>query len=100
MRFFLMSLIFILISCSKTDRVPNTTSPALQDTFTNGWSRVRNDSLKYNDVFFTSSTNGYLIGFQEDSAIATLFKSTDGGLSWLELMDSAQQEYSSIAATG
>lgn len=69
-------LVFLLASCSKdtTDKEPST-GPK-QDILTTGWKKVVVDpSIDFSDIFFNSSTNGYVAGKK-------LYRSVDGGLTW------------------
>ncbi len=57
--------------------VPNPTPVIKPDTLTSGWTKVvLAGETGFSDIFFNSSTTGYLAG-------SKIYKSTDGGNNWL-----------------
>lgn len=72
---------FSFQSCKKDDGPAPTPVPVIKpDTLTAGWSKiVLPESVNITDIYFNSSTNGYLCSERN------LYKSTDGGNSWIKL---------------
>lgn len=85
---FIKSALFVaagaifFISCSKSDSIPGPTPiPAIKpDTLSTGWTKVNvsvTDTF-LGDIFFNSSTTGYVVG-------DNIYKSTDGGNTWTNI---------------
>lgn len=71
--------IYMLNSCSKSGNNNTVVPPVvIPDTITNGWSKILIPANHASDIFFNNPTNGYAI-------MDSLYKSTDGGLSWTKL---------------
>jgi photosystem II stability/assembly factor-like uncharacterized protein len=70
----------VLFSCKKSDS-PIDTSPIIKpDTLSAGWTKIpfASGGSDFYDIFFYQSSVGYAVG-------NGLWKSTNGGLTWLEL---------------
>ncbi|MEO6541573.1 MAG: YCF48-related protein [Ferruginibacter sp.] len=68
-------------SCKKNDGPTPVPPPVIMpDTLTTGWTKklVPNET-GFGDIFFNSSTTGYLVG-------SKIYKSTDGGNNWLQVL--------------
>ena len=80
-----MICFFSFQSCKKGDSTPVTPPVVVYpDTLTAGWSKVTvaGETGLFSDIFFNSSTTGYLIG-------SKIFKSTDGGNTWAAVYSGA-----------
>ena len=68
-------------SCKKSDGPTPVPLPVIMpDTLTTGWKKqVLPGEANFGDIFFNSSTTGYLVG-------SKVYKSTDGGNSWLPVL--------------
>lgn len=93
-----MFCFFSFQSCKKSDGpAPNPVPVIMPDTLTAGWTKqVFIDptvlTSGYSDVFFNSSTSGYL------ASSNGLYRSTDGGINWTKLT-SAGINWSNIFVT-
>ena len=73
---------FSFQSCKKNNdvTVPDPTPVIKPDTLTTGWTKVvLAGETGFGDIFFNSSTTGYLTG-------SKIYKSTDGGNTWLPVL--------------
>lgn len=91
---FAFAFLFINGGCTK-DEVNPSQPPnpviAKPDTLATGWKKIIVDSTAaFSDIFFNSSTNGYLAGKK-------LYHSTDGGLTWAVV---ANKAVDNLAVTG
>ncbi len=75
-----MICFFSFQSCKKNnDPVPDPVPVVKPDTLSSGWSKlVLSGETSFGDIFFNSSTTGYLVG-------SFIYKSTDGGNNWLQV---------------
>ena len=81
---FLLISILLTCSCSKSNNDTPTPTPPVDtttlvkpDTLTAGWSKIKIDTTQILDIFFNNNTTGYAI-----NDYFSLFKTTDGGLTW------------------
>ncbi len=78
--------LFSFQSCNKSsDTTPSPTAPpsppvtTSTDTLTTGWSKIVLAGEQLSDIFFNSSTTGYLVG-------SKVYKSIDGGNTWTPVL--------------
>lgn len=77
-----VALSFTMFSCKKGDDgsspTPIVPPVVLPDTLSAGWQKIKIDSTEsFSDVFFNTSTNGYLSGKNK------VYKTSDGGNNWV-----------------
>jgi photosystem II stability/assembly factor-like uncharacterized protein len=73
--------IFSFQACKKTtEPTPEPNDVVARDTLSAGWTKKIMGRESFSDIFFQSSTTGYLAGSQ-------LFKTTDGGNNWLPVLN-------------
>jgi photosystem II stability/assembly factor-like uncharacterized protein len=76
----ILSIPFLLLlaSCNK-DKNQSPLSPPASDTLSAGWKKIQvNDSSGFLDIFFINNT-GFAVG-------SNIYKSSDGGESWTQIM--------------
>src|SRR6478735_3965852 len=98
----LLFISFFFIACNKQNQPPggdptDTTGnePAIQtDTLSAGWTKIiLPDKTPLVDIFFANNQLGYAIGD------IYLYKSTDGGLTWIKYDSTASPDGDNLAVT-